>query len=243
MRAHSRSCLFLILAALGAPLPASAIGDVTCETPAIAGVVAIVPLTADPADDVALAKVAQASPLGVVRAPELGGGESTQECIVGPLPPLDGIQGGTGDTPTQAYVEHGLSENASWRGFRFELALPSNGIPDGGRLTVVAVEFDTAAGNGDQYRVAVQRTGATTELVLLRAGVDAPAARLPVGAGDVALSWANDALTITHAGASDSAPLAAGSRARAVRLGFLGVDAPQSRPTEVYVVDPAFTAD
>lgn len=245
MRTHSRSALFLFLATLGTAPAAFAIGDVTCETPELAGVVAVVPLTADPADDVALAKVAGPAPLGVIRAPDpFGGGERVEECIVGPLPPLEVVQSAPGGTSTQAYIEHGLSENASWRGFRFELALPAAGIPDGGSLTLVAVDFDTAAGLGGQYRVAVQRSAGATELLLLGAGDGAPSgARLPVGTGDVALSWDEGGLTLAHAGASTSVALAQGSRARAVRLGWLGVDPPQAQPAEIYVVDPAFTTD
>jgi hypothetical protein len=246
MHTHSRAALFLLVASLAAPFPASAIGDVTCETPELAGVVAVVPLTADPGDDVALSKVADSTALGVVRAeqPPGGGIVHIEECIVGPLPPQVSLQSAPGGTPTQAYVEHGLSENASWRGFRFELALPSSGIPDGGSLTLVAVDFDTVAGLGDQYRVAVQRSGSTTELVLLRAdGAAQAAARLPLGAGEVALAWGDGGLTLAHAGASASAALAPGSRARAVRLGYLGVDPPQAQATEVYVVDPAFTSE
>ena len=245
MRTHSRSALFLLVTMLAAPPTASAIGDVTCETPEIAGVVALVPLTADPADDVALSKVADASPVGVIRAPDPGGGNAyTEECIVGPLPPLGSLQSGPGGASTQAYIEHGLSENASWRGFRFEIALPAAGLPDGGSLTLVALDFDTPAGLGDQFRVAVQRAGSATELVLLRAGDGAQAAaRLPLGTGEVALSWGDGGVALAHAGGSASAALAPGSRARAVRLGYLGVDPPQAQPTEAYIVDPAFTAE
>lgn len=228
---------------LGAAPTASAIGDITCETPTVTGVVTVVPLTADPADDVALSKVAETQSIGVIRVPDSnGGGERLDECVVGPLPPTNAVQSGPGGGPDQAYVEHGLSENASWRGFRFELALPAGGIPDGGSLTLLSVDFDTAAGLGDQYRVAVKRTGSATELVLVRAGEQA-AVRLPLGVGDVVLSWGGSGLTIAHAGASATATLAPGSRARAVRLGYLGVDAAQAQPAGVYVVDPTFTAN
>lgn len=244
MHIRTRSVLLVFGALLASPLPASAIGDVTCETPETAGVVAVVPLTADPRDDVALTKVEQENPIGVIKiAGPLGGEEQTDECVVGPLPPMNVVNASPGAT-TEAYVEHGLSEFASWTGFRFELALPQGGLPEGGTLTLLAIDFDTAGALGAQYRVAVQRAAGSEQLVLSRVdGTPAEIGRTAVGAGAVSLSWAGGALALRHAGGAIGDALPAGSRARAVRMGYLGVDAPQGQPTEVYVHDPAFVAE
>lgn len=229
---------------LALPLPAHAIGDITCETPDLVGVVAVVPLTADPRDDVALAKVEEGEQIGIVKLGEAGGGDVVDHCIVGPLPPPNVVLGGTADAPTQAYVEHGLAADASWQGFRFDLALPEAGLPEGTDIVLLAVDFDTAAGAGAQYRVALRHQGGGAALVLFRAGEPASSGvALAVGSGPVAVRWASGALTLSQAAGSVSESLAAGSRARAVRAGYLGVSAPQGALGEVYLVDPAFVAE
>lgn len=229
---------------LALPLPAFAIGDITCETPDVAGVVNVVPLTADPRDDVTLTKVEESDPIGVQKAGPVDIGDELQECIVGPLPPLNGVQGAGSGAPTQAYVEHGLAESASWDGFRFELALPAAGLPQGTDIVLLAVDFDTAAGPAGEYRVAVQRGAAGAELVLFDAGGSAATgSRLPLGAGTVAVAWSGGQFVLSHAGGAVSGPLVAGARARAVRVGYLGLNDPQGAQGEVYLVDPAFVAE
>lgn len=226
---------------LAAPIPAFAIGDVTCETPETAGVVEVVPLTQDPRDDVALTKVEQAASLGLTKVGGTGG-ESLQECIVGPLPPINALMGT--NASTDAYVEHGLTEFASWTGFRFGLALPQAGLPAGGTLTLLAIDFDTAGALGAQYRVAVHGAAGGDQLVLSRAGgTPTEIGRVAIGAGPVSLSWNGGALVLTHAGASVGGALPAGSRPRAVRMGYLGVDPPQSQASQVFVRQPAFVAE
>lgn len=241
MNIRFRSVLLGCGLVLAAPIPAFAIGDVTCETPETAGVVEVVPLTQDPRDDVALTKVEQAASLGVTKIGGTGG-ESVYECIVGPLPPSNALM--SANASTDAYVEHGLTEFASWTGFRFGLALPQAGLPAGGTLTLLAVDFDTAGALGAQYRVAVHGAAGGDQLVLSRAG-GAPAeiGRVAIGTGPVSLSWASGALVMTHAGATVGDALPAGSRPRAVRMGFLGVDAPQAAGTQVFVRQPAFVSE
>ena len=241
MRAHSFLRSVGLMLAL--PLPAHAIGDITCETPDGAGIVAVVPLTPDPRDDVALAKVEEGEQIGVVKLGEAGGGEVIDHCIVGPLPPSNVVLGGTTDAPIQAYVEHGLAAEASWQGFRFELALPEAGLPEGADFVLLSVDFDTATGPAGEYRLAVQGGADGSFLALFDATVPAAVgSRIPIGAGPVTVTWAGGSFTLSHDGASVSGPLAPGARARAVRMGYLGLNEPQGAVGEVYVRDPSFVA-
>lgn len=239
MRTQSRFSLFTLATLLAAPFPAFAIGDITCETPALTGEVRVVPLTADPADDVALTKVEgsaalQLSKLSNSANPDQG----LFECVIGPLPPQNVLQlGGSG----QAYVEHGLAPDTTWDGFSFELALPQNGLPAGATLTLLAVDFHAPSSVGAQYRVAVVGGGGTQQLALQRAdGSAREIGRLPVGGGKISLAWAGGAMRLAHAGGTLSDMLASGSRPIAVRVGYLGVDAQPAGSAGIYVRDPSF---
>jgi hypothetical protein len=241
---RNQTLSFLASCLLAAPCSVLAIGDITCETPDVAGVPSLVPVSSDPRDDVVLTKVEEADQIGVAKVAEPAGDGSLDLCVVGPLPPLNGLQGAGSDAPTQAYIEHGLAADASWQGFRFDLALPEAGLPEGTDIVMLALDFDTAAGAGEQFRVALQRRGTGAALLLFRAGEPASSGvALAVGSGPVSAHWASGALTLSQGGESVAAALAPGSRARAVRAGYLGVNAPDGALGEVYLVDPAFVAE
>ena len=229
---------------LASHLPAFAIGDITCETPDVAGVVGVVPLTADPRDDVSLMKVGESDGIDVGKIDvEAGGGEVIDHCIIGPLPPVNTLQGAGSSAPSQAYIEHGLAESASWQGFRFELALPEAGLPEGADFVLLSVDLDTAAGPAGEYRIAVRRGVAGAELVLFDAGgSSATGSSVPIGSGPVTVHWTGGGFVLSHGGASVSAPLAPGARARTVRMGYLGLNEPQGALGELYVVDPALVS-
>lgn len=241
MRTQYRVPLSVLFSALlAAPLPALAIGDITCETPDTAGVRTVVPGTPDPADDVALTKVETQTKLEISKLPDgANPGNGLFECVVGPLPPQNALQGSAAG---QAYVEHALTANTAWDGFRFALALPQNGLPAGTTLTLLAIDFVATSGGGAQYRLAVVGGSGTQQLALQRAdGMTREIGRLPIGAGTVSMTWVGGAMTLSHAGGSLSDMLAAGSRPIAVRMGYLGVDAQTAASAGVYVRDPSFT--
>jgi hypothetical protein len=72
-------------------------------------------------------------------------------------------------------------------------------------------------------------------------------ARLPLADGAIAVAWPGKAapeapLVVSVGGESYSAAVAPGTRARAVRVGYLGLDAARQGGDQIYLVDPTFVA-
>jgi hypothetical protein len=116
-------------------------------------------------------------------------------------------------------------------------------------VALLAVDFDTAEALGDQYRVVVERgPGSSAGELLLQIGESgSEVARLPLPAGEqrVWLAWPTDAapgaqLTVSVAGSEAVAPLPAGSRARAVRVGYLGLSPGAGASGQLWLRNPVF---
>jgi hypothetical protein len=178
-----------------------------------------------------------------------GGSDRLFECAVGPLPPLVGLNA-VDQAPSQAYIEHGLTADTPWAGLAVDVAVPEAGLAVGTDISVLAIDLDAADGGSEYFLVSVQHTDARrgAELVIRRGnGTGREVARLPLADGVVAVGWPGKAapgapLVIAVGGKSYSAPLASGSRARAVRLGYLGLDRARAGGDQVYLVDPTFLA-
>lgn len=233
--------------ALLVSLPVSAIGDITCETPdTIFGV------PVDPAggDRIELARIDESGTLEVTAlSTEVGPGDRLFECVMGPLPALTDLSA-IGHAPDQSYVEHGLAADTAWAGFAVDVAVPDAGLAVGTDISVLAVDLDTADGGSEHFLVNVQRADARrgAELVIRRgSGAGHEVARLPLADGAIVVGWPGKAapaapLVVSVGGESYSAAVAPGSRARAVRIGYLGLDTARQGGDQIYLVDPTFVA-
>ncbi len=250
----SSKTLSAVILALGYAGSSHAIGEVTCETPE--------------SSVVGNGSAAPASGSGAIRVSYVQDGASTEtatqsavapddgllECLLGAMPPLSALRATAGSAPTQAYIEHDLGDGNAAQGFSVDLELPLAVASDERiQLSMLDIDFNTPASLGEQFRLSVQRApgSASGALVLSRvaAGIT-EIGRLPLAAGThkVQLSWPTDAssqlpLAVSVGGVSISAALAPHSRPLAIRVGYLGVDAPGASNRQVRLGKPSFRAD
>jgi hypothetical protein len=227
--------------------PAFATGVITCETPdTIFGA----PVAPAGGDGIELARIDDAGTLEVTAlSTEVGDSDRLFECVMGPLPALTDLSA-VGHAPEQAYVEHGLAADTAWAGFAVDVAVPDAGLKVGTDISVLAVDLDTADGGSEHLLINVQRADARrgAELVIRRgSGAGHEVARLPLADGAIVVGWPGKAapeapLVVSVGGESYSAAVASGTRARAVRVGYLGLDTARQGGDQIYLVDPTFVA-
>jgi len=243
-----------VLMSLGFSSSSYAIGEITCET----WETAVNGGSSSPPD----------SEYGAIREAfvQEGGSVETKfpsamapddrlfDCLLGAMPPLSALRGTAGSAPTQAYIEHNLVDHNAAQGFSMQLELPLAIASDERiQLSMLAIDFNTPDSLGEQFRLSVQRApgSASGALVLSRVGSGAmEIGRLPLAAGthQVQLSWPTDAqselpFAVSVGGVSLSAALAAYSRPLALRVGYLGVDAPGASNRQIWLSKPNFRAD
>jgi len=254
VRSLSVNTISAVILALGYAGSSHAIGEVTCETPesSVVGNASAAPASGTGAIRVAYVEDGQS--IGTKNPSAIAPDDRLFECLLGAMPPLSALRGTAGSAPAQAYIEHNLVDHNAAQGFSMQLELPLAIASDERiQLSMLAIDFNTPDSLGEQFRLSVQRApgSASGALVLSRVGSGAmEIGRLPLAAGthQVQLSWPTDAqselpFAVSVGGVSLSAALAAYSRPLALRVGYLGVDAPGASNRQIWLSKPNFRAD